>query len=233
MGKNDQLYVDASCLNKVAEALAEFPENAAKVVARVLYRTKDFAKVEIIRQVPKIYDTTPAALKSALDKDRKRYVTLVQNGEQTISLSVAGARLTLSRFHHLPQKPVYGKKQQKIFSKVRVLLNSGMKQLKPQKGMDMKLKNIFLMPTGANNKAKSDGTPKVPFIFAYRNGAPAKKNPKREAVSPVHTLAIPQMIMNPKVAEVLKIKISEKLAKETEQQLNFELGKMAEHVNKG
>lgn len=228
MSNDPSLVVDASALNKVSEILRDYPANAERVVARVLWRTRDFTKHEIIRQVPKIYRITQSEMKSSLGN--KRFVVLKQTGNQQVSFDVVGKRLTLSRFHHSPKKPVYGKKAKRVVSRVEVFHGTGMKNIRKSVGEDGKLKSVFLAPTGAKSASKEDGTPKVPYIFFHRTGRPSKKNPKKEEIVPRISIAIPQMINNPKVAKPLREKIGEKLEKEVTQQLKFEASKMAKRL---
>lgn len=228
--KVPMLRVNANALNQVSEALKKFPEKTGSVVARVLWGTRDFVKSEIVRQVPRVYDTTQTQVRGALSAARKRFVGIRQVGENTVAFEVRGKRINLARFHHSPSAPPSsgagnGKRKLKhrgYQAKVAVFREGGMKNINAIGGADGKRKPVFLAGTGAKG---GDGQAKIPFIFFSRTGRPAAKNPKREAIVPRYSVAIPQMVVNPKVSAPLVNAITEKLQKETVRQVEREAAK--------
>lgn len=226
------IHADVSALNLVAEVPKGCPQEAEKVVMRVLLRVRDNARAEIVRSIPRVYAIPRQMVSAALLKERKRYVSLGNaNGE--VSISVVGSSLNMVRFPHTPSTSLYGGARLKVKSTVKVIKDNGSKQFKgvhgrrfngggKSKAASMTIKNVFLMPT-----SKSGGG--IPYFFARRTGEAGGKGEKKEGVKGLSTVSIPQMLMNPKVAQP----VLDYIAKQTEKRVEVELTNMVVGMQSG
>ncbi|WP_195277229.1 hypothetical protein [Anaerotruncus rubiinfantis] len=206
------IYADTSSLDRIAEVLEGFPEETEKAVRRVMYRVVDNARAEIVRQIPKAYLISKDMIKSALKKKNRR-VRLGAVTENQAAIIISGRPINLVRFPHFPGEPLYGKARFQAYSTVAITRAQGMKNIggtwkkrfsirDPQKDppkikkTPLEKKNAFLMRTSR----KPATEPRIPYFFVRRTGEPSKKNPKKEGVEPLSSVSIPQMVLNPKVA---------------------------------
>lgn len=226
------IHADVSALNLVAEVLKDCPQEAEKVVMRVLLRVRDNARAEIVRSIPRVYAIPRQMVSTALSKERRRFVALGNVGGE-VSISVVGSPLNMVRFPHTPGVPLYGGARLKVKSTVRIIKDGGNKPLKgiagrrfsrsgKAGGASTTIKNVFLMPT-------SKGGDGIPYFFARRTGAAGRKSPRKEGVKGLSTVSIPQMLMNPKVAQP----VLDYIAKQTEKRVEVELTNMVVGMQSG
>ena len=228
------IYVDASSLNRVVEVLEGSPAEIQKTVGRILFRVRDNAKAEIIRQIPKIYAISPSMVRSAITRERRRFVRVGQEENEQISITVVGNPLNLVRFIHTPSKPLYGDSRLGVMSKVSITRSRGLQQIGGRWGKrfgdnptpPMEKKNAFLMPTSRSSRDK------IPFFFARRTGYPSSKNSKKEGIEPLASISVPQMMMNPVVSEKIRNYIEEQMAKRVEVELINSVVGMQQNVRR-
>lgn len=223
MAKSHSITADAGDLEKIGQVLGDFPKEGAKALNTTLKRTADYTKVELGRQIPKIYGISQKEVKAALSPERGRKVSLLSGSEGGYAIAVFGNPLNMIRFRHTPTKPpaisTKSGRRRKYTPRVAIMNGVGKKALQPVLGADGKSKPVFIAPTGTSNSLK------VPYIFFHRTGAPSKRNPAKEGIETLHTLSIPQMMLNPAVAEPLLENISQKIAIEVEHQLSYTMEK--------
>ena len=178
----DIIYANTDQLGKVADLLKGFPEESVRVMNRVLSRATDSVRVEVGRQIPKVFGVSQKEIRGALSsKYRKVRTVFGTAGEGSISVEVVGRPLTLSRFPHSPSSPPVasaGKKQRKYQTRVTVHRSAGRLTIAPKRGADQQPKSVFLMPS---RRGADDGL----YLFARRTGI--EKN-GRETVKVLRSL---------------------------------------------
>lgn len=214
MGNKNLISVDTTSLEKIGEQLGGFPKDAVGVLNRVLRRTTDYTRVEIARQVPRVYGISQAQVKASMKPERRRLVSLT-NSDGGYGILVVGATLKLARFSHSPSSPPGGSKRYKVTAKI--INANGRKVVKAEMGTDGSIKNPFIAPTGTTDALK------MPFLIYVRTG---NKNAKgRESIRPLSTVSIPQMVLNAQVAKTLLNNISTKVDNEVGHELAYALEK--------
>lgn len=100
------VYANTDQLDKVAELLKGYPVSAVKTLNHVFARAGDTVRVELGRQIPKVFGAPQKEIKDALNSGRRK-VRTVQGavGEGTVSVEVVGRPLTAVRFKHTPSVP--------------------------------------------------------------------------------------------------------------------------------
>lgn len=220
---NNVIFANTAQLDKISELLKGYPTTAVKVLNRVLYRAVDTVRVETARLVPTVYATTQKEVRGALGK-RKVKVIAGKAGTGSVSVEVIGRPLTAVRFKHSPTSPPQtGGKRQRYRASVQIFRDKGKLLLKPQRGADGKPKSVFIAPTGSETG--------VPYIFFRRTGAPGEKD--REGVKAIRTLAIPQMVTNPKVSDPLVEKVNATIEKRLIHELDREFGNLGSNLKGG
>lgn len=225
--EKNSIYANTGQLDKMASLLKGYPSSASKVMNRVLSRTVDTVRVEVARQIPKVFGAPQKEIRHALNSGKRKVKTLVgASGEGSVSIEVLGRPLSAVRFRHTPTRaPMSGKrgKPRRYRPTVTIYRERGAKSLGPVKVGGEK-KSIFLAPTGAR---KANG---ISHIFFYRTG---EKNSKgREELKSVITLSIPQMVVNEKVADPLIQAVNQTVAKRLEHELNLEFVNLGSNLRK-
>lgn len=233
---NNVVFANTASLDAVSELLKGYPASATKVLNRVFARAGDTVRVELGRQIPKVFGVPQKEIKNALNNGGRKVRTIQgADGEGSVSVEVVGKPLTAVRFKHTPTVPPSvaarskgGKKTRgprKYRPTVTIYRDRGVLALGPVAGADGKNKPVFLASTGARNPAK------VPYIFFYRTGKETGKG--REGIKPVVTLSVPQMLTNEKVAEPLVEKVNETISKRLVHELDQEFGNLGSNLKSG
>ena len=232
------VYANTDQLDKVAEVVKGYPFSAVKTLNLVIARAGDTVRVELGRQIPKVFGAPQKEIKDALNSGRRK-VRTVQGavGEGTVSVEVVGRPLTAVRFKHTPSVPpsvaakeraASGKKSRnprRYQARVMIYRDRGMLTLGPVAGSDGKNKSVFLASTGTKNPVK------VPYIFFYRTGQ--IEGGGREGIKPVVSLSVPQMVTNEKVAKPLTEKVNETISKRLLHELDQEFGNLGTNLKAG
>lgn len=224
MRNGSEIYANTGQLDKIAELLEGFPAEGGKIMNRVLLRAADTVRVETGRQIPKVYGAPQKEIRSALNGKKRKVRTIMgASGTGSVSVEVVGRPLTITRFRHTPSspaKPEKGKKRRLIQPKSMIFRDSGMKNLGPLHRSG-KLKPVFLMPV----KKKNDGN--LRYLLSYRNGV---RKGKREKISVIRTLSIPQMVTNEKVGPVIAEKANQTVFKRLTHELDREFGTLGTNL---
>lgn len=228
--KDQIISVDASDLKRLGEELADFSaQEGAKVLNRVLNKTLTVAKVEIARKVSEVYAIPISKVKKAIDmQPLKRTNILSLNSDAEFGIVVRGNHLSASQFAFTPRKPPEnkfktkkdgeykldknGKRILKNYS-VTLTIFRGQKTKVAPKNIGGVLKNPFVSPKPERRKEQ------VPFFIYHRTGE--KRSDGTEKMESMTGPAIPEMVLNPKVAEPLVEVLSERMGTLITQEINF------------
>lgn len=221
------IYANTEQLDKIAQLLQGYPREAAKIMNGVLLRAADTVRVEVGRQIPKVYGVPQKEIRSALNsKQRKVKIVTGAAGEGSVSVAVFGRPLTMTRFRHTPQSPPQAAKSGKRRAfRVKALVSreSGMKSVGPVRGLDSTNKPVFLMPA-----KKKDGSGS--YLFAFRTGA---KKGTKEKLKVIRTLSIPQMVTNDQVGPGIVDKVNQTVFKRLTHELDRSFGNLGTNFAAG
>lgn len=189
--------------------IKDFPQQAGEATYHAMNRTADFIVSESTRQVTKVYAVKSSEVRASLKA--------IKPTRSNLNLGVLskGHTLSLSHFPHTPTKP--GKR-----SMVKASIFKGSK-----KSIG---KHAFIAPTGAksedkvqNNVFKRTGIKSVATKGRY-------EGLKREEVTVIRTLSIPQMLGNEEVAKRVQMASGAKLAERLEHELIREITKAQSRI---
>lgn len=218
------IYANTGQLDKVADLLQGYPEEAAKIMNSVLSRAADTVRVEAGRQIPKVFGASQKEIRSALNSKQRQVKTVMgAAGVGSVSVMVLGRPLTLTRFRHTPQAPPQsgkGSKQRVFRMKALILREKGLASVGPVRGMDSKNKPVFLMPS-----KRGDGSGS--YLFAFRTGV---MKGTREKIKVIRTLSIPQMVMNDQVGPVIAEKANQTIYKRLTHELDRSFGNLGTNL---
>lgn len=221
----NMIYANTAQLDRIADLLKEYPEEAVRIMNNVLSRAVDTVRVETGRQIPKVFGAPQREIKSALNsKQRKVKTVMGASGTGSVSVVVLGRPLTLTRFHHTPASPpnVTKKgKRQKAQAKVKIYNAKGNLPLGPLKGVDGKNRPVFLMPVKKGTDAR--------YVFAYRSGSDGG----RRKVTVLRSLSVPQMVTNEDVGLAIVEKVNETMIKRLTHELDRSFDKLGSNLFKG
>lgn len=224
----NSIYANTRQLDEMADLLKGYPKEAAKIMNSILARTADTVRVELGRQIPKVYGAPQKEVRSALNSKQRKVKTIMgASGEGSVSVVVLGRPLTLTRFRHTPQSPPQKTKngKRRLFHvKAMVSRENGLVSVGPVRGLDAKNKPVFLMPTKRN-----DGSGR--YLFAYRTGLGGKGS--RESVKVIRTLSIPQMVTNEKVGPVIVEKVDQTILTRLTHELDRSFGNLGTNLAAG
>lgn len=227
---NNAIMVDASDLERIAEVLKDFPEEAGKVTAQVLWDLREQARTVLAQEIPKVYAISGKMVRGAITKERKRFVRTGYNTvTNEVSIEVVGERIKVARFQHGPQKPptpTKGPKKTKVVSRVTIIRSRGVRVFNPWMGADGKPKNVFLLST----KTQKEGG--IKYIFGRRMGTPRKSKENLETVWALEGPAIPQMMKHPKVEPAIQFQMLQRMDKQVNRRLENMVVHMATKVGK-
>ncbi len=222
---SSEIYANTQQLNRIADLLKAFPPEGGRIMNRVLSRAADSVRVEVGRQIPKVFGISQKEIRSALNGSQRKVKTVVgESGEGSVSIAVLGRPLTLTRFHHNPQVPSgFSKSGKKKVFRVKAMIrkDSGMVPIGPILGKDGKLKSVFLIPA----KSGSDK-----YLFAYRTGI---FKGKREKLKVLRTLSIPQMVTDEKVGTEIVKKVNQTVFNRMTHELDREFGNLGTNLAGG
>lgn len=222
---NSVIYANTKQLDGVADLLKGCPETAVRVMNSILGRAADTVRVEVGRQIPKVYGVPQKEIRDALNSKKRKVKTIMgAAGEGSVCVEVLGRPLTLSRFQHSPTVPpqqAKGKKRRVLQVRAMVLRGNGKIPVGPAHGFDGKLKPVFLMPA----KSGSDR-----YLLAFRTGV---KKGNREQVKVLRTLSVPQMVTNEQVGPIIVEKVNQTVFKRLTHELDREFGNLGTNLSKG
>lgn len=222
---NNVLYANTKQLDEIADLLKGFPKDGVKVMNSVISRASDTVRVEVGRQIPKVYGVPQKEIREALNSKQRKVKTIMgASGEGSVSVVVMGRPLTLTRFRHTPTSSPQaskGKKRRVFHVRAMIRREGGMVSVGPVHGMDGKIKNVFLIPTKSGSEK---------YLFAYRTGA---KNGKREKLKVIRTLSIPQMVTNEQVGQAIVEQVNQTVFKRLTHELDRAFGNLGTNLAGG
>ncbi|HEX3027648.1 MAG TPA: hypothetical protein VHR42_10570 [Clostridia bacterium] len=222
---NNVLYANTKQLDKVADLLKNYPEEATKIMNRVLVRSESAVKSAVKKEIPKVYAITSPKINDALNGKKRKIKTIMgAAGEGSISIEVLGRPLTLSQFRATPKSPpekTKSGKRRKFHVRAMFLKEKGMLPVGPVHGKDGKLKSVFLMPTTSGSEQ---------YLFAYRTGI---KNGQKEKLKVVRSVSVPQMVMNEKVGPAIIDKVNQTVFDRLTHELDWSFGNLGTNLAGG
>ncbi|AYO30251.1 hypothetical protein [Biomaibacter acetigenes] len=218
---NDSIIVDTKQLDILTMELKGFEKQVGEAAYHALNRTIDHVITQVGRIVPKEYAIKAGDVKETFKGGIKRPS---KNDLTTYAVS-KGYSLTLAHFPHSPQVPPASGKKYKVKATIkrgdRRTINT---EPKP-----------FVAPTGA----KSEDEDKMQYNIFRRTGTfkIMKKGryagKLREAIMPVFTSSIPQMITNEKVKKQIEKVSQEKLDERLEHEIIYRMTSINKKIKKG
>lgn len=211
-----RIFAKVSMLEKTGEVLKNYPATAAKVVNRTLARLEGTVRTESARQIPKVFGLPSKEVSAVLQKSKRRIKSIVGGaGEGSLAIQISGELLTATRFRHTPTRPpAAGKRGRRVQPTLTVYLARGKKPLQPGLGADGKRKPVFL--------ARRPG---AAGYFLYRRTG-QKNRQGREKLEVLHSLAIPQMVVAPQVADPLARAVAQAADRRLAHELDREFGRL-------
>lgn len=228
------LTLDMSQLNELEKQLKGLPKKLITANRRMLARTEGRVKTELYRLIPPATTMSKEKLHSDFWAKHRGGVRLV-SGRHEVSIRVVGKSLSLARFEHTPSEndraayPV----------KARVYRDGPLKvvgrlQAKKEKRLFRRLGNEetrLFSPFLAPAKIKNSGVP-GPYIIFRRTGKRSKKSGK-QAIESVRALAVPQMVVNPRIANPLLRALTISMDKTIAHEVDRHLQMMGKEVGRG
>lgn len=197
------IIIDIKKIDRLTIELKGFEKQVGEATYHALNRTLDYTVTQIGRIVPKYY-----AIKAKEVKESIAQIKRPTKANLAADIIIKGHRLSFVHFPHSPKIPLKRK------YKVKVNIKHATKTVSTNP-----------LPFIAHTGAKS--LDKVQFNIFKREG----KN--RFPITVLRTLAIPQMITNEEVAELIREKANKKLEERLEHEIILRMTGFRDKVKKG
>ena len=202
------IQMDVSSLDRLARELTKYPVHAKSILEDGIGEGKKAAIKAIPRTVPVAYTIPAAQVKKSM---KSRGVRRIASGS-SFGLEVRGPALNLADFSHYPTVPK-GRQGTPM-----VAVRQGPSRiLRPRLGQDGQPKPPFL----ALNSHRADAR----YLYFRRTGV-YKLGTRREKITSVLSVSIPQMVQTPEVQEPLLGYVNQAVDRKMNQELDDLLSRM-------